>query len=58
MSIVSLFERDVVCSSNLASNHHLPLHSFSWPALLFLSAAHRLLKWIGHSIYLRLDSTD
>jgi len=55
---VSPFERDMVYSSNLASNHHSLLRSFSWPALLFLSVAHHLSKWVGRSIYSMLDSTD
>ena len=53
---VSALKKDVVCGSNLASNHHSPLHSSSWLALWLPSAAHRLLKWVGHSIYSMLDS--
>ena len=58
MDIVSPFKKGRSVKSDLASNHHLLLRSFSWPVLLLLSAAHRLSKRAGHLIYSTLDSTN
>ena len=48
MSMVSPLKEDAAHSSNLVSNRHSLLHSFSWPALSLLSAVHRLLERIDH----------
>jgi len=48
VSTVSLLKKYAVHSSNLVSNHHSLLHSFSSPALWLQSAVHRLSKRIDH----------